>query len=167
MSICKYSRLLFVVLVCFAVVVGGCASSVRFASTKSIPRSTSSGSARTDDGNIVRVKHDRVLLTLEGVASFYADDFHGKLTSNGEVFDMHDLTAAHRTLPFDSKVRVTNLENDKSIVVRINDRGPFVDGRMIDLSLGAAKELDMVQKGTARVKLEVLEWGDGAYKRNE
>ncbi len=115
----------------------------------------------------MRVKHDRVLLTLEGVASYYADDFHGKLTSNGEVFDMHGLTAAHRTLPFDSVVRVANLENNKSVVLRINDRGPFVDGRIIDLSLGAAKELDMVQKGTARVRIEVLEWGDGAYKRNE
>jgi rare lipoprotein A len=103
----------------------------------------------------------KVLLTLEGVASYYADEFHGKLTSNGEAFNMNDLTAAHRTFPFGTNVRVTNLENSKSVVVRINDRGPFKDGRIIDLSLAAAKELDLMLNGTGRVKLEVLEWGDG------
>jgi rare lipoprotein A len=145
----------------------GCAPSARFTSEKKSAGRASPSTRQVSEGDIVRVKHDRVLLTLEGVASYYADDFHGKLTSNGEVFDMHGLTAAHRTLPFDSVVRVTNLENNKSVVLRINDRGPFVDGRIIDLSLGAARELDMVQKGTARVRIEVLEWGDGAYKRNE
>jgi rare lipoprotein A len=103
----------------------------------------------------------KILLTLEGVASYYADQYHGRQTSNGEVFDMNALTAAHRTFPFGSMVRVTNLENRKSVVVRVNDRGPFVDGRIIDLSLAAAKELDLIQKGTARVRLEVLAWGDG------
>jgi len=102
-----------------------------------------------------------VLLTLEGVASYYADDYHGKVTSNGEVFNMNDLTAAHRTFPFGTNVRVTSLENKKSVVVRVNDRGPFKDGRIIDLSLAAARELDLIRNGTARVKLEVLEWGDG------
>lgn len=108
-----------------------------------------------------RPSSGKVLLTLEGVASYYADAFHGKLTSNGETFDMHALTAAHRTFPFGTKVRVTNLGNGKSVVVRVNDRGPFVDGRIIDLALGAAKAIDMVQTGTGRVRLEVLEWGDG------
>lgn len=103
----------------------------------------------------------RVLLTLEGTASYYADDFHGKLTSNGETYDMHGITAAHRTFPFGTLVRVTHLESDKQVVVRINDRGPFVEGRMIDLSLGAAKEIGLIQKGTARVRLEVLQWGLG------
>lgn len=110
---------------------------------------------------IVRPPTGKALLTLEGVASYYADAFHGKLTSNGETFDMHALTAAHRTFPFGTKIRVTNLGNGKTVVVRVNDRGPFVDGRIIDLALGAAKAIDMVQTGTGRVRLEVLEWGDG------
>ncbi|GJQ21751.1 MAG: hypothetical protein HBSIN02_21060 [Bacteroidia bacterium] len=109
----------------------------------------------------VRPSSGKVLLTLEGVASYYADAFHGKLTSNGETFDMNALTAAHRTFPFGTKVRVTNLGNGKSVMVRVNDRGPFVEGRIIDLSLGAAKVIDLVQTGTGHVRLEVIEWGDG------
>ena len=100
-------------------------------------------------------------MTLEGVASYYADDFHGKLTSNGEIFDMDALTAAHRTFPFGTMLRVTNLTNNKTVVVRVNDRGPFVESRIIDLSRAAARELDLIKTGTARVKLEVLEWGLG------
>jgi rare lipoprotein A len=103
----------------------------------------------------------KILLTLEGIASYYAQDFHGKQTSNGETFDMNALTAAHRTFPFGTKVRVTNLENNKTVVIRVNDRGPFKEGRIMDLSLGAAKELDLIRTGTARVRLEVLEWGKG------
>jgi rare lipoprotein A len=74
---------------------------------------------------------------------------------------MNDVTAAHRTFPFGTRIKVTNLDNQKTVVVRVNDRGPFVDGRIIDLSLGAAKEVGLVQSGTARVRLEVLQWGDG------
>ncbi len=103
----------------------------------------------------------KVLLTLEGVASYYAHDFHGKQTSNGEIFDMNALTAAHRTFPFGTKVRVTNLGNNKTVIVRVNDRGPFKEGRIMDLSIGAAKEIDLILNGTARVRLEVLEWGNG------
>jgi rare lipoprotein A len=95
-------------------------------------------------------------LRLEGMASYYADEFHGRPTANGETYDMHDLTAAHRTLPFNTRVRVTNLANNKSVVVRINDRGPFVGDRIIDLSLRAAQELSMIGPGTARVTLEIL-----------
>ena len=80
---------------------------------------------------------------------------------------MNDLTAAHRIFPFGSKVRVTNLENKKSVIVRVNDRGPFKEGRIIDLSLGAAKEISLIEKGTARVRLEVLEWGDNKYVGGE
>jgi rare lipoprotein A len=102
-----------------------------------------------------------VLQVQEGVASYYADDFHGRPTANGERFDMHALTAAHRTLPFNTRVRVTNLENGRSVVVRINDRGPFIEGRIIDLSYGAAQAVGLIGPGTARVRLEVLEVGDG------
>jgi rare lipoprotein A len=117
------------------------------------PSTASSGSVRPSSG--------KILLTLEGVASYYAHDFHGKLTSNGETFDMNDLTAAHRTFPFGTKIRVTNLNNQKTVIVRVNDRGPFVDGRIIDLSMGAAKAIGSVETGTTRVRLEVLQWGDG------
>lgn len=91
-----------------------------------------------------------------GMASYYADAFHGKKTSSGEVFNMHDKTCAHRWLPFGTKLLVTNLDNGKSVVVRVNDRGPFHHGRLIDISKGAAAEIDMIRKGTARVRVEVF-----------
>ena len=96
----------------------------------------------------------------EGMASYYADEFNGRHTSNGEIYDMHKLTAAHRTLPFNTKVRVTNTQSGKVVVVRINDRGPFKDNRIIDVSLAAAKALELIGTGTAPVRLEVLEFGD-------
>jgi rare lipoprotein A len=91
-----------------------------------------------------------------GLASWYGPEFHGRPTSSREVFDMNDLTAAHRTLPFGTHVLVTNLQNDRSVVVRINDRGPFVRGRILDLSYAAARVLGLVGPGTARVRLETL-----------
>ncbi len=91
-----------------------------------------------------------------GQASWYGPGFHGKSTANGEPFDQHDLTAAHRTLPMPSMVRVTNLDNGRSIIVRVNDRGPFAHGRIIDLSQKAAKEIDMIRTGVAKVKVEYL-----------
>jgi len=91
-----------------------------------------------------------------GVASWYGPNFHGKTTSNKEIYDMHDLTAAHKSLPFGTYVMVTNLNNGKSVTVRINDRGPFVKGRIIDLSYAAAKAVDMIGTGTAPVRLEIL-----------
>lgn len=94
--------------------------------------------------------------TFEGVASWYGPDFHGKKTSNGENYDMYDFTAAHRTLPFNTMLRVTNLKNSKSTIVRVNDRGPFVQNRIIDLSFAGAKDIDIINYGTALVKLEVV-----------
>ena len=91
-----------------------------------------------------------------GTASFYADKFEGRLTANGEIYYHAKRTAAHRTLPFGSIVKVTNLENGKYVVVRVNDRGPFVDNRIIDLSKSAAKELGFVDKGLAKVKIELI-----------
>ena len=93
---------------------------------------------------------------ITGVASYYADKYHGKLTANGEIFDMHALTAAHPTYPFGTRVKVMHMENRRSVIVRINDRGPFVKGRVIDLSLAAAKQLRMVRSGLAQVTLEIL-----------
>ncbi len=91
-----------------------------------------------------------------GLASWYGPGFHGEKTSNGEVYDQKAISAAHKNLPLPSYVKVTNLENNKSIVVRVNDRGPFHDGRIIDLSEGAAAMLDVIKNGTAKVKLELI-----------
>jgi rare lipoprotein A len=91
-----------------------------------------------------------------GIASWYGKKFHGNPTASGEIYDMYQLTAAHRTLSLGTYVMVTNLENKRSVEVKINDRGPFVKGRIIDLSYAAARSIDMVEKGTARVKVVVL-----------
>ena len=101
------------------------------------------------------------------VASYYADKYHGRKTSNGEVFNMYDLTAAHKTLPFNTKVKVTNLSNGKSVVVRINDRGPFIKGREIDLSKAAAVKIGMIKSGTAKVSLEIVGGSDGAANASQ
>ncbi|WP_249171893.1 septal ring lytic transglycosylase RlpA family protein [Erythrobacter sp. JK5] len=92
-----------------------------------------------------------------GVASFYGRKFHGRRTANGERFDMSALTAAHRTLPFGTLVRVTNPRNGREVTVRINDRGPFVRGRSIDLSRAAAEQLGMISRGHASVELDIVE----------
>lgn len=92
----------------------------------------------------------------KGVASWYGPGFHGRKTSSGEVYDMHALTAAHNTLPLHTMVRVTNLDNNKDVVVRVNDRGPFVDDRVIDLSLNAAQQLGMVGPGIVPVQVSVI-----------
>lgn len=90
------------------------------------------------------------------VASFYGKRFHGRRTANGERFNMHAMTAAHKSLPFGTKVRVTNKANGRSVVVRINDRGPFIGGRALDLSRGAAAAIGMIDAGVQRVAMEVL-----------
>lgn len=95
----------------------------------------------------------------EGIASYYGTQYHGKPTASGEIFDMYGISAAHQLFPLGTVVRVTNLDNNRSLVVRINDRGPFVEGRIIDLSYAAAERLDFVIPGTARVRVEVIEWG--------
>jgi rare lipoprotein A len=154
-----FCKLLSPALFCILVgLLGGCSSSPRFAERSNEGKT----SAKNEGAAAGRPKSNgKVLLTLEGVASYYADDFHGKQASNGEIFDMNALVAAHRTFPFGTKVRVTNLDNNKQTTVRVIDRGPFKEGRIIDLSLGAAKQIDLVKTGTAKVRLEVVEWGDG------
>ena len=91
-----------------------------------------------------------------GIASWYGSDFHGKPTASGEIYNMYAMTAAHKTLPLGTYVRVTNLENGRSVVVKINDRGPFVKGRIIDLTYTAAKKLGMIHKGTAKVRINIV-----------
>jgi len=91
-----------------------------------------------------------------GLASWYGNEYHGRCTASGEVFDEEAMTAAHRTLPFGTFVEVTNLQNGKSVQVRINDRGPFVRGRVIDLSKGAARRIDLLIDGVAPVRIRVI-----------
>ena len=114
------------------------------------------------DGRRYVVLQSAVGYVEEGVASWYGPDFHGGRTATGETYDMHAMTGAHPTLPLPTWVRVTNLENGRSVVVRLNDRGPFARGRVIDLSRAAAEALDMVRAGTARVEVRSLAGGSAA-----
>ncbi len=95
----------------------------------------------------------------EGIASWYGKKFHGRRTANGERYDMYGVTAAHRTLPFGTVVLVRNMNNGKELQVRINDRGPFIKGRIIDLSYGAARKLDMIRDGIVPVRIRVVQQG--------
>tara|TARA_B100000579_G_scaffold320160_1_gene269764 strand:+ start:1524 stop:2048 length:525 start_codon:yes stop_codon:yes gene_type:complete len=150
-----------------------CTSSPRYGRVESAPkskRSTSISSKKTKPKSTAvfidpktvntNVKHKKRMV---GISSFYAEDFHGKLTANGEVYDMYGLTAAHKTLPLNTVARVTNLANGKSLILRVNDRGPYIQGRMLDCSYGAAKKLDFIKQGTTKVQIDIIEWGDGVY----
>lgn len=110
---------------------------------------------------------DRSVHQLSGIASYYAHEFDGRRTANGEVYDMHTLTAAHRTLPFNTTVRVTHEQTGASVVVRINDRGPFKDDRVIDLSLAAAERIGLIAPGTGPVRLEIIELGSSGVPVRE
>ena len=102
-----------------------------------------------------------------GVSSFYGlnDGFDGELTANGEIYDKDGLSAAHKTLPLNSIIEVTNLANGKTVRLKVNDRGPYIDGRILDCSYGAAKKLDFVNEGITDVRIEIIKWGDNAYKK--
>ncbi|MDB6028948.1 MAG: rare lipoprotein [Verrucomicrobiales bacterium] len=111
------------------------------------------GCSSLTSGQSARYPKTRVTM---GTASYYSAEFHGHKTASGEIFDVNKLTAAHQTLSFGQKVRVTNLANDRSVDVIINDRGPFAHNRIIDLSPAAAHKLDMTRSGTAKVSIELL-----------
>ncbi len=100
----------------------------------------------------------------QGLASYYSNDFQGRKTSNGEIFDNSKLTAAHRSYPFGTIVRVTNLQTEANVTVRINDRGPVKPERIIDLTLAAAKTIGIARQGLGRVRLDVVEWGRGTNR---
>ncbi len=143
------------------IILAGCSSAPRFYTN--IPSIIEKENKRTftSEASKIDTLHNlpNNIVTVTGFASFYADDFNGKQTANGETYNMYELTAAHRTYPFNTMIRVVNLSNNKTIIIRINDRGPFVDGRIIDLSLGAAIQLDMDDTGIQEVRLEIIEWG--------
>jgi rare lipoprotein A len=145
----NHRHLVFAVLLCCgAFLLGGC----------SRKRVHASNPAQTPPAQPSPVQPSATPLIEEttGYASWYGHPYHGRRTTNGETYDMNTMTAAHRTLPFDTVVKVTNLSNGKTVTVRINDRGPFVKDRIIDLSYIAAKQIDMVGPGTARVNIEIL-----------
>jgi rare lipoprotein A len=125
-------------------------------------KAASTGSTSTDSASLVQAKTEvrkqagKNKPYQVGTASWYGDNFDGKPTASGEPYDMYDMTAAHLTLPMGSYVKVTNLKNGKAVVVRVNDRGPIVPGRIIDLSYGAAQALQIRQRGLQRVRLDLI-----------
>jgi rare lipoprotein A len=128
-----------------------------FAFTLAVSLALSIGCARKTSAHVPpSVKPARIGETQTGIASWYGVPYDGRRSANGEIYDMEKLTAAHRTLPFDTWVEVTNLTNNKRVDVRITDRGPFVNGRIIDLSLAAAREIDLVTAGIVRVRIKVI-----------
>ena len=143
-------------LLTFIFFIYGCTASPRYTS------GTTSKKNKTVKKFIKKSKDNKKTI-YNGISSYYGPNFHGKLTANGEVYDMYGVTAAHKTLPFNTVARVTNLDNNKSLILRINDRGPYVDGRIIDCSYGAAKKLGFLKQGTANVEIRIIEWGDGEY----
>jgi rare lipoprotein A len=136
---------------------GSCAASVVLAGCVSSPRFTPTKAEKQEPA--------MEIWSEEGMASYYAEEFNGRKTSNGETYDMNEMTAAHRTLPFNARVKVTNVVTGKSVIVRINDRGPFKDNRIIDLSLAAAKSIEVVGNGTAKVRLELVSGGVNGEKK--
>ena len=139
----------WIVLIIFAALLSSCSSYVRFTSNQ-VSNYSKTHSDANADYSIVPGQ------TLRGIASYYADEFNGRATSSGEIFDMNSFTAAHKTIPFGTIVEVKNLSNGKSVTVKINDRGPFVAGRIIDLSKAAAKQIDLIRTGTAEVELTII-----------
>ena len=163
---CKNSRNIFFII--FLILIQGCTSSIEVAANLGkkylIPKEEKKriqkpiykiGKKYNVDGKYYYPKKD-LYYNKTGIASWYGPKFHGKLTANGEIYNQYALTAAHKTLPLPSAVKVTNLKNNKSIVLRINDRGPFVNDRIIDLSSKAADILDLKREGTGLVRVQIL-----------
>ncbi len=135
-----------------ALLLSACSASVRFSGNSSSSSSSQSSKEISTQGEKLPQG-----FTFRGQASYYADKFQGRPTASGEIFDQTKLTAAHRTIAFGTKLKITNLKNRRQTIVIINDRGPFVGDRIIDLSRAAAENLDMVRDGIADVECEVIE----------
>jgi rare lipoprotein A len=143
-------------------IVSACSASVRFSSSvgdatergvaKNAPASHSSPSSKAAEGELTPTGS-----VMQGVASYYGDEFHGRKTANGERYDRNEFSAAHRTLPFGSMLKVRNLANNRTVLVRVNDRGPFKADRILDVSFAAARELDMTRSGTAQIEAVLVQ----------
>jgi rare lipoprotein A len=153
-------RLAMLLSASFSFMMTACSSSVRFASNRTSEgrsvASTSPTPTKTSRSNSEGSTFEATDVLFRGVASYYGNEFHGRKTANGERYDRGELSAAHRTLPFGTMVRVRNTANDRSVVLRINDRGPWKETRVMDVSLAAAEALDMTRAGTAEVEITVL-----------
>ena len=146
---------------CALVLLSGCGHKAVSVAVPPAPSIGQQPAAETGEGTASETPADvpadsKPVLIETGIASWYGAPYHNRRGSNGEIYDMHAMTAAHRTLPLGSVVRVTCIANGESAVVRITDRGPFIEGRIIDLSQAAAEKIGLVRKGTAQVRLEVL-----------
>jgi len=157
-------RLLILVLI--GVLCVDCAPAPRYKSGNSSITAPKKEKKKSDKQNKTPF-FNKSKMVYKGISSYYGPKFHGKLTANGEIFDMYGVTAAHKEFPFNTVTRVTNENNGKSLIIRINDRGPYVGDRILDCSFGAAKKLGFVSEGTAPVKIEILEWGDGEYMHHD
>ncbi len=147
-------------LFCMLLLIWSCSPSPRYTVIKAREEKPSDRTGKTYeiDGKTYRIMGEKppAGTKMQGITSYYADDFHGRKTSNGETYDMYGLTAAHKTLPINTWIEVTNLSDGRTVIVRINDRGPFIEGRILDLSYGAAKVLNMLDKGLQEVEIEIL-----------
>ncbi len=161
------------VLLVLAIAIAGCSDGRRAptsysdAEPKFEPLSRTGNDPYREMGKVYVPLHTAEGFEQRGIASWYGKAFHGKRTSNGEKYDMYKMTAAHKILPLPSYVSVTNVSNKKTIIVRVNDRGPFVDDRIIDLSFAAASELDLVGPGTGEVKVKAIVPKGGRFARKE
>ena len=143
-------RALFSLMVCLAVLLSGCAAgNAKIASRK--------GYVRFPEKQYASGEKAEIGLKIKGEASYYGPGFHGKQTASGEIFDQDDYTCAHKSLPFGTKLKVVRVDNGSSVVVRVNDRGPYVDGRILDLSVAAGKQIGLDKVGHAEVVATVIE----------
>ena len=142
-----------------------CSVSPRYSSSSSNSNKkvTKNYSAKKNSKNNSKKNDFKVGDIINGISSWYGPNFHGKLTANGEVYDQYGVTAAHKKIPLGTVVRVTNTDNGKSVILRINDRGPYVGNRILDCSYGAATKLGFKNLGTANVEIKIIELGDGVY----
>ena len=141
---------IFSLIVCLAVLLSGCAAgNAKIASRK--------GYVRFPEKQYASGEKAEIGLNIKGEASYYGPGFHGKQTASGEIFDQDDYTCAHKSLPFGTKLKVVRVDNGSSVVVRVNDRGPYVDGRILDLSVAAGKKIGLDKVGHAEVVATVIE----------
>ena len=143
-------RAFFSLMVCLAVLLSGCAAgNAKIASRR--------GYVRFPEKQYASGEKAEIGLKIKGEASYYGPGFHGKQTASGEIFDQEDYTCAHKSLPFGTKLKVVRVDNGSSVVVRVNDRGPYVDGRILDLSVAAGKKIGLDKVGHAEVVATVIE----------
>jgi rare lipoprotein A len=152
------------IIISLSVILSACSSATRYSVRES--GESSSGNYTEDTSklnNEENIDPDNIhpLATEVGIASYYADKYNGRQTASGEIYNMYGISAAHPSYPMGTIIRVTNLSNNSYLILKINDRMPDFKGRIIDLSLGAARKLGMIQSGIAKVKIDVIKWGKG------